>query len=137
MREERLLERIRAWEKEPQRRGREDARRTTASILNHLQRILNTRRGNAPIADDYGVPDFTDLLYGFPDSVREMEKSIRLTIQKYEPRLQAVRVSFIPQQEDRLSLRFQVAAKLAGDQDKVPVYFETVVDSAGKVKIRG
>jgi type VI secretion system protein len=137
MREERLLERLRTWKKEPGRREKEDVRRITDSILSHLQRILNTRRGNVPIAEDYGVPDFTDLFHSFPESVRDLEKSIRQTVQKYEPRLTGVRVSFIPQEEDLLSLRFQIVAKLATAEKKNQVLFETIVDTDGKVSVKG
>jgi type VI secretion system protein len=136
MREERLLERIQTWEREPARRGKEDPRRIVDSVLRHLQRILNTKQGNVPIAEDYGVPDFSDFLNALPGSVREIEKTIRLAIQKYEPRLSAVRVSFIPQEEDPLSLRFQIFARLAAEA-KTQVFFETVVDSDGKIDIRG
>jgi type VI secretion system protein len=136
MREERLLERLRTWEREPTRRSREDTRRIVDSVLRHLQRILNTKQGNVPIAEDYGVPDFTDLLYSYPESVKEIERTIRLAIQKYEPRLKAVRVSFTPQEEDLLSLRFQIAARLSGES-KAQVFFETVVDSDGKITLKG
>ncbi len=136
MREERLLERLRTWEREPARRSREDTRRIVDSVLRHLQRILNTKQGNVPIAEDYGVPDFTDLLYSYPESVKEIERTIRLAIQKYEPRLKAVRVSFTPQEEDLLSLRFQIAARLSSES-KAQVFFETVVDSEGKITLKG
>jgi len=136
MREERLLERIQTWEREPARRGKEDPRRIVDSVLRHLQRILNTKQGNVLIAEDYGVPDFSDFLNALPGSVREIEKTIRLAIQKYEPRLTAVRVSFIPQEEDPLSLRFQIFARLSAES-KTQVFFETVVDSDGKIDIRG
>ncbi|OGP97592.1 MAG: type VI secretion protein [Deltaproteobacteria bacterium RBG_19FT_COMBO_52_11] len=136
MREERLLERIQTWEREPARRGKEDPRRIVDSVLRHLQRILNTKQGNVPIAEDYGVPDFSDFLNALPGSVREIEKTIRQAIQKYEPRLSAVRVSFIPQEEDPLSLRFQIFARLAAEA-KTQVFFETVLDSDGKIDIRG
>jgi type VI secretion system protein len=136
MREERLLERLQTWEKEPARRGKEDPRRIVDSVLRHLQRILNTKQGNVPIADDYGIPDFSDFINTLPRSVGELEKSIRLAIQKYEPRLTAVRVSFIPQEEDRLSLRFQIIGKLS-TESKTQVYIETVVDSDGKIEIKG
>ena len=137
MREERLLERISTWEREPRRREREDVKRITDSILYHLQRILNTKQGNVPIAEDYGVPDFTDLFHSYPESVRDLEKSIRQTIQKYEPRLRGVRVSFIPQEEDILSLRFQIVAQLATAERKNSVLFETIVDSDGKISVKG
>ncbi len=136
MREERLLERIQTWEKEPLRRGGEDPRRITDSVLNHLQRILNTRQGNVPIADDYGIPDFLDFLSSYPDSIREIERAIRSAIQKFEPRLRAVRVNFLPQEEDALSLRFQIVAKLSTDP-KNGVLFETIIDSDGKVDLKG
>ena len=38
MREERLLERIRAWRKEPGRRTGQDSKRAVGSVLGHLQR---------------------------------------------------------------------------------------------------
>ena len=136
MREERLLDRIRAWEKDPARRGREEPKRIVDSVLRHLRRILNTKHGNVPIAEDYGVPDFTDFLFAHPESVREIERVIRLAIQKYEPRLKAVKVNYIPQDEDPLSLRFQIVARLLNDS-KHPVFFETIIDSGGKIDIRG
>jgi type VI secretion system protein len=135
MREERLLERIKVWEKEPERRSKEDPRRTIDSILRHLQRILNTKRGNVPIAEDYGVPDFTDLLRSYPDLVRDFERSIKQTIQKYEPRLSGVRLNLIPPDEDVLSLRFQIVAKLTINQENL--FIETVLDSDGKMSIKG
>jgi type VI secretion system protein len=124
MREERLLERIRAFGKEPTRRGKEDPRRITDSVLRHLQRILNTKQGNVPIAEDYGTPDFSDFLLSFPDSIREIERAIRVAIQKYEPRLRGAKVSF------------QIVAKL-DTESKTPVFFETQIDSDGKVIIKG
>lgn len=136
MREERLLERIRAWEKEPERRGREDPGRLAASVLSHLRRILNTRQGSVPIAADFGMPDFLEVLESYPESLREMERSIRQVIRNYEPRLRGVRVAFLPQEEDPLSLRFQVAARLSGDP-KTQVVFETLVTSDGKVELMG
>jgi type VI secretion system protein len=136
MKEERLLDRIRSWEKRPILRNREDPRRVTDSVVRHLQRLLNTKEGNVPIAEDYGVPDFTDFLHSYPDSVREMERTLRLVIQKYEPRLKVVRVSFVPQDESALSLSFQITARLS-TEEKTQVLFETRVDSEGKIEVRG
>src|SRR5919108_6440448 len=98
MREERLLERIRTFERDPARRSRTDHGRLVDSILGHIRLILNTRQGNVPIAPDYGVPDFLDFLQTYPDSVREIERSICTAIGSFEPRLTGVRVAFIPQE---------------------------------------
>jgi len=62
---------------------------------------------------------------------------IRNTIQKYEPRLKAVRVKLIPQEENMLAVSFQVVARLILEEEKDPVVFESVMDSDGKVTIRG
>lgn len=135
MREERLLERIRSWEREPLRRERTDQGRLVDSILAHLRCILNTRQGGVPIAANYGVPDFLDFLQTYPDSVREIELNIRRAIQLYEPRLEGVRVAFFPQEDDVLSLRFQILGQVR-DGGGVRVRFETVVDTDGKVSVK-
>lgn len=135
MREDRLLDRIRTWEREPAQRGVEDPQKVSDSILAHLQRILNTRQGSVPIAGDYGVPEFMEFLHLGSQAFRELEKIIRTTIQKYEPRLKGVRVTFVPQEEDRLNLQFQVVAKLANDP-RVEIEFETTIDSDGKIRLK-
>ncbi len=135
MREARLLERIRHWEKEPHRRSREDPGRVIDSVMNYLQRILNTRRGNAPIAEDFGIPDFTEFLSSYPDSLREFERTIRETILKFEPRLKAVRVSFIPQEEDPFAIHFQIAARLTAEHGNQPVQFVSLMDHEGRIRI--
>ncbi|RLB25017.1 MAG: type VI secretion system baseplate subunit TssE, partial [Deltaproteobacteria bacterium] len=48
----------------------------------------------------------------------------------------AIRVNFLPQDEDVLTLRFQIVAKLATEDVNLPVTFESVLDSEGKVKLR-
>jgi type VI secretion system protein len=134
--EERLLERFRAFEKEPGRRGKEDPRRTSDSVMRHLQRILNTRQGNALIADDYGVPDFSDLAQAGSESVREIERQLRATIQKYEPRLKMVKVTFQAAEDDATALRFQIVARLSSDA-RTGVMFETSVTPDGRIDLRG
>lgn len=137
MREGRLIERIRNLEKDPGRSTTEDPKKVIASILQHLTKVLNTRRGGAQIADDFGLPDLTDYLHDYSTGLREVEKSIRETIRKYEPRLKSVRVKFIPQEEDVLSLCFQVSARLAEVHGDHPVIFESLVGSGGQIRIRG
>ena len=137
MEDERLLERLRAIDKNPGRRGGRDDRRLTLSILGHLERILNTRQGSVPIAEDMGVPDFTNLSgASISESTPEMERAIKQLVQKFEPRLTAVTVSFVPQEEEVLSLSFKVHARLAGNK-KQTVVFDTVVGVDGKINVTG
>ena len=136
MRDERLLERIHNLEIDPERREGKNPNRQIQSVLNYLQRILNTRQGSTPIAEDFGMPDFTNLPGAFSTgSTREVEQLLKEVIQKYEPRLSRVRIFFESQQEDLLSLRFKVEAQLAREEGP-PVTFETVVDAGGKISIR-
>ncbi|PKN30391.1 MAG: type VI secretion system baseplate subunit TssE [Deltaproteobacteria bacterium HGW-Deltaproteobacteria-21] len=136
MREERLLERIHNTELNPERREGSNSARRVRSIMNHLQRILNTKHGSVPIAEDYGMPDFTDLPSAFStESTHEVERTLKAEILKYEPRLQKVRISFESQKEDILSLRFKVEAQMIGE-DGSPISFETVVDATGKVTVK-
>ncbi len=136
MREERLLNRIRSREKDPARRSGADSKMIISSIHRHLQLVLNTRQGSVPIADDYGIPDMTDFMSSYPESLRNLEKSIRQTIQKFEPRLKGVRVSFVQDNEDLLSLSFKIIAQLALEKEKKPIIFESQIDADGKVKLK-
>lgn len=136
MREARLLERIRIREKNPQQREIEDPGKIIDSILDHLTRIFNTRRGNVPIADDYGIPDYTEFLDNYPDSLRDLERAIKQTIIQYEPRLTAVRVSFIPQDTDVFTVKFQISARLVSAASNTSVLFESHLDTGGRISIK-
>jgi len=134
MREERLLERLGSMERDPLRRERPDQRRLVDSILAHLRCMLNTRQGGVPIAPDYGVPDFLDFLQTYPQSVREIECSIRQTIELYEPRLENVRVTFLAQEDDVLTPRFHIQAQVR-DGSSARVSFETQLETTGRISI--
>jgi type VI secretion system protein len=136
MRDERLLERIYNVEKNPDRREGHDPARQINSIMNHLQRVLNTKQGSVLIADDYGIPDFTNMPGAFSSGAsHDMERIIKHVIEKYEPRLTRVRATFAAQEDDVLALRFEIDARLA-TEEHTPVTFETVVDAGGKINIK-
>ncbi len=134
--EERLLERIANLEVAGEEAESTPAARALASVIRHLQKMLNTRRGSVSTAVDYGMPDFTN----FPgesmtDTCRRMTAVIKEFVEKYEPRLANVRISFEPEENNALSLRFRLEGVLARE-DGIPVTLETVVDSSGKVVVR-
>jgi len=134
MSEERLLERIRSFEQNPAQRGGGSRRNYIDSVLEHLQRILNTRQGNVPLADDYGVPDFLNFLQSFPESIHDIETGISNTINRYEPRLSGTTVTFIPEEDETLTLRFQIMSTLNVENGR-KIYFETVVDADGRIRL--
>lgn len=136
MREHRLLDRIRVMAKNPSRRVTEDPKQLIRSVQEHLQRILNTRQGNVPIAEDYGIPDFTELMSGYPESQRAIERAIRNTIERYEPRLQAVRVAILGEEKDNLTLSFQISARMLLREGKDSVTFDSVLDAGGRFTVK-
>jgi type VI secretion system protein len=136
MREKRLLERLRAVELNPDLRGESDPVVAIQSVLGHVVKILNTRQGSAPIAQDFGVPDFTAIASSFGmESVAQIEEAITRVIQKYEPRLAEVRVSFEPQSDKSFSLAFKLVARLAGEGRQTPVVFETILNPDGRIMV--
>ncbi len=135
MREERLLERLRATEEDPDRRETQNTGRLIHSILNHIQRILNTRQGSTLMAEDFGIPDFTDLSNVYnSEAMREIERSIKKVIIKYEPRLDKVSIGFKPEEDDILAMHLNISA-LIYDADNLPVVFNTVISGDGKVSV--
>lgn len=139
MHEDSLLERIRRLERGYSARGMRDLSRGIRSVIEHLQRMLNTRQGSVLIADDYGMPDFTNFSGNdLAATAEDMERIISRMIEKYEPRLQKVRVHFDPKQDDAYNLRFKLEADMIdpSNRDKaIPVVFETIVASDGKVRV--
>lgn len=108
------------------------------SILEHLRNILNSRHGSVMIADNYGMPDLTN----FPGenlgaSVKELERIMKATVEKYEPRLTNVRISYDPESSSGFSLKFGLSAEISAaySDKRTPIFFETVITSDGFVKI--
>lgn len=57
------------------------------SIVDHLTRLLNSRRGSVGHLPDYGLPDISGVYRNMPESVDELMQAMKETIEKYEPRL--------------------------------------------------
>jgi len=133
-----LFETFRLIEKSPDKLDNEGNSSYIDSILEHLRNILNTRRGSVLIADNYGMPDLTN----FPgenlgEAVLELERMMRVTIERYEPRLRNIRISYNPDTSDALTLKFGLSAELIIDNSgqQRPIFFETVITSDGIVKV--
>lgn len=108
------------------------ARDVQASIAEHLQVMLNTRSGEAAAAGDFGVVDFTELMHRFPSAVQALQQSIRATVLRYEPRLRAVSVRHVPD-EDPLTVRFDITGQLGEGAGLVRL--STVMTPGGKFDV--
>ncbi|MBP1748319.1 MAG: tssE [Deltaproteobacteria bacterium] len=137
MYEERLTQRLRNLERKDSVKAVDDLSHIVNSIINHLQRVLNTRQGSVPIAEDYGMPDFTNYQgLGIAEQAKGISEIIRNMILKYEPRLQGAQVVYEPDKNDLLSLRFKLQTEIVhGRDEKSVVELETVISSEGKVRV--
>lgn len=104
------------------------------SILGSLRALLNTRTGDAPCVDDFGVLDFSDLVHNFPNATPYVQRNLRDCIAKYEPRLTNVRVRTVPS-DNPLRLVFEISARLASDRRRGLVRVRTEVNGQGRFTV--
>ena len=102
------------------------------SVLDNLQRILNSRAGTLDHLPDYGLPDMGLILQGLPATAQEMIRTMAATLLKYEPRLAALNIELLPQVlpghlDYALDLQLKGGARVA---------FGTTLAPEGKVLVR-
>jgi type VI secretion system protein len=107
------------------------------SVRAHLARLLNARHGMSEAMPDYGIPAMTDLTVGSGDYVHRVQDSIRVAIEKYEPRLGRIRVTRADEDEDesRQQLIFRVDAVLHSQSGDHRVCYETQVAGNGRFDV--
>ncbi|VVP40638.1 hypothetical protein PS893_04833 [Pseudomonas fluorescens] len=104
----------------------------TLSVLDNLQRILNSRAGALAHLPDYGLPDMGQILQGLPGSAHGLMGAMHDTLIKYEPRLATVHIELVEQTLPG-HLEYSLDARLkSGEQ----VTFGTTVAPEGKVLVR-
>lgn len=106
------------------------------SILSHLQKVLNMRRGESPSAPDLGLPDFSDLVHCFPDAVRRLETAVKETIEAFEPRLRNVSVRHIPEEGDELRVRLEITGVAVDSKRKGSLAFSSTLFPGGQIDVR-
>lgn len=138
MHDRRLLERIASLGDEDELATRESrAERLIQSILNHLQRILNTRQGSAPIDAEFGVPDFTNLAGSFSaGSTDQIIENLSRMIRRYEPRLLNAQIVLTDSQDEVLSLAFLISGVIRIDNREIPIRMNSHVSSNGQILLR-
>lgn len=102
------------------------------SVLDNLQRILNSRAGTLSHLPDYGLPDMGLILQGLPATAHDLMNTMANTLLKYEPRLAAVNIELLPQTlPGHLEYALDVQFK-AGQWAR----FGTTLGAQGKVLVR-
>lgn len=102
------------------------------SVLDNLQRILNSRAGTLAHLPDYGLPDMTQILQGMPGTSHELKTTLAAVLLKYEPRIQDIHVVMLEQTQPG-ELRYAIEAELQGGE---LVRFGTEFMPEGKVLLR-
>jgi len=83
------------------------------SVLDNMQRILNTRAGSLKHLPDYGLSDMTRILQGMPGTAHELKGTLSAVLLKYEPRLKRIDVVMLEQTIPG-ELRYAIDAELKG-----------------------
>ena len=106
-----------------------------SSILQNLERILNSRSGMSPACESYGIPDLTQIVNGVPERARDIERALEQCIRQYEPRLTQVEVEHVPDAHGPMTACFKVRAAASTGRSAEDLWFETVVVSSGRVRL--
>jgi len=104
------------------------------SILNHLKVLLNARQGGSPCAEAFGIPDFADIVHSFPVAIQVIQRAIKDTILKFEPRLTQVNVRHVPS-ENPLTLRYEITGQSARGNHRGPLKLTTQISAGGHVDV--
>jgi type VI secretion system lysozyme-like protein len=135
LRTQTLLDRLAPAARQPALRGPlSEAVQLRQSILANLRRVLGTRLGHAAAQSELGIPAPVDLLQDYPACIPRLQKTIGACIQRYEPRLIAVRVHHLEEGDDALRIRFQITAELA-DGLHTRMVIDSQVDPTGHLEI--
>ena len=104
------------------------------AIGQHLNIMLNTRQGTSQTVPDFGTIDFSDIARGY-ESISRVQDDLRRSIEKYEPRLKDVQVSFSPGEGEPFTLHFDIEGSVVTGDDERPTVFRSSIGSNGEVKV--
>lgn len=103
----RLFERLSVLEDPALIDGVSADRQLRDSIVQHLQRLLNTRSGSVPIDAEYGMPDMSNIAGSFAFGTTEfLSESLLKQVLRYEPRLLDPQIEVEKETRDVITLRF-------------------------------
>lgn len=105
------------------------AEKLKRSVQMHLQNMFNVRQGSVATSLEYGLPDFNDLdiSSGYATAVNEIRKAIKLSLERFEPRLTRIKVKHLWDEDNQLELRYEITARMNIQEDSVRVRFETMM----------
>ena len=102
------------------------------SIRDHLQRLLNGRRGVLPHLPGYGMPDVAALFEALPYSLDELTAAVRQVIENFEKRLAQLQVRPRPLELGAALVRIDISGHSQCGQS---LHFIASLSSTGQVRV--
>lgn len=94
------------------------------SVMDNIERILNSRAGAIKHLPDYGLPDMSMIFQALPSSAYVLMRAIEQTLLKYEPRLSSVEIVLDEKNKDAMILAYELTCHLKqGGLVKYGTYF--------------
>ena len=106
--------------------------RRIISIMDHLNRMFNTREGSLAHLKNYGIPDISEIYRKMPHGLEELQAAIKRAVEIYEPRMRNVRVTPRESEDDKFRLIFIISGEMRGGG---MVRFQTTFTSMGNSSI--
>jgi type VI secretion system protein ImpF len=108
-----------------------------AALWRDMNALLNTKRREEELPEQftettrslltYGIPDFTAYSLKSPADQNRLRRAIEAAIRRFEPRLEKINVTIQLPDETDPTIRFRVDAFLQIEPAPEPVSFETVL----------
>lgn len=106
------------------------------SVTLNIQNMLNVRLGSVKALQEFGMPDFNDVVNQFPDAIQYIRNAIQHFIEKYEPRLESVNVYYVPDSDQPLLMKYAIEGRLRYQDQVSRVAFDTVLTGNGQATVR-
>jgi type VI secretion system protein ImpF len=117
----------------------QNVRALKAAVLRDLGALLNTKRREAEVPEEFtelrqsilmfGLPDFTSMSLRDPHEQNRLRREVESTIRRFEPRLAGLTVKLETRGEFDTQLHFRVDAQLKMEPEPEPVSFDTVLEA--------
>lgn len=103
------------------------------SVMDNIERILNSRAGSVKHLPDYGLPDMSTIFQALPSSAYILMRAIEKTLLTYEPRLASIDINIDDKNNDTMVLAYELTCYFKeGGLVKYGTYFM----SDGKARLK-
>ena len=97
---------------------------TVISVMDNIERILNSRAGAIKHMPDYGLPDMSTIFQALPSSAYILMRAIEQTLLTYEPRISSIDINIEEKNNDAMVLAYELICHLKeGGLVKYGTYF--------------